>query len=273
MLNPNSNFLDIDDVLSLGAEEQSRRKSQTTKEPMNYTNRAIVSFVDAVDKMNEEVLIPSRLKDLEVRETDATELMPVNSDLFSFYQLLNTVRKDLFSSSLFHKSFQPVSSGNNSGQNSGRVTPISNRSRRSSYSMSNGHPLSNGNSFPNGRASSPSPTLLAPPNGFVERKLSNPCPMNGSNDLSPDSLAQHLIPQLSLSFVHLGTSLSSLLDAAGHRLVDPNDNEGVIVEDRIHQITSCFMYHLSAIYTMMGHFTKTANYIVKRYHEQMENVC
>ncbi|XP_075589653.1 uncharacterized protein LOC124495492 [Dermatophagoides farinae] len=286
MINSSPNHLDVDDVLIMGAEQQSRRKSQlnlnligsnTKPEPYthnSYTNRAIMAFVDAVCKMNDEVLVPSRLRDIEVRETEANELMPQNSDLYSFYKMLNTVKKDLFSSSLFYKTFQPNPSASNSGQNSGRVTPTHSLSRRSSYSVGSSNGLINNTTTTttNGTQTNGtkiSPTLLLPPTQF-DRKLSSPCPMMHSpnDDSSLDLLSPtSLLPSLSLSYVSRATSLSSLLAAAGHTFDDGNETP----EDHVHQITGCFMYHLSALYTIMGHFTKAAKFITKRYQEEMNN--
>lgn len=283
MMNSSPNHLDIENMITLGVEHHSRRRTSTYKEPHNYTNRAIISFVDAVTKMNEEVLVPSRLKDIEVRENDATELMPINSDLYSFFQMLNTVKKDLFSSSLYYKTFQPTPSATNSGHNSGRVTPTKSLSRRASYSNSatselnitNGNGNGNGNGVTNnyGRSYSGSPLLNLPYNP-MERKLSSPSNSYGNNEnnspnaqdlLSPASL----LPSLSLSYVGRATSLSSLIAAAGYCDLDAAE---LTAENRVQQITGCFMYHLSALYTIMGHFTKTANYITKRYQEQMDNL-
>lgn len=301
-------ILTTDDVLTQGAELQSRRKSQSAigtqvtsnvsgstgnGSTYNYTNRAIISFVDAIDRMNEEVLVPSRLRDLEVRETDVTEMLPVNADLYSYYQLLNTVKTDLFSSSLYYKTFRPISSGQNSGQNSGRVTPTFSRSRRSSYSLSNttGATTSTTASTTTTTATNrTSPTLLTPPTNF-DRKMSSPCLMGNGECTSPpvsttitnDFLLPpgqgfnqpFLLPQLSLSYVSRQTSLSSLLNAVNNlTLTDSNATSDcdLPADERVQQITSCFLYHLSALYTIMGHFTKTAQYITKRYHEQMENL-
>ncbi|KAH7640578.1 hypothetical protein HUG17_8047 [Dermatophagoides farinae] len=270
MINSSPNHLDVDDVLIMGAEQQSRRKSQlnlnligsnTKPEPYthnSYTNRAIMAFVDAVCKMNDEVLVPSRLRDIEVRETEANELMPQNSDLYSFYKMLNT----------------PNPSASNSGQNSGRVTPTHSLSRRSSYSVGSSNGLINNTTTTttNGTQTNGtkiSPTLLLPPTQF-DRKLSSPCPMMHSpnDDSSLDLLSPtSLLPSLSLSYVSRATSLSSLLAAAGHTFDDGNETP----EDHVHQITGCFMYHLSALYTIMGHFTKAAKFITKRYQEEMNN--
>lgn len=292
---PNSSpfYLEVEDIFAIGAEQQSRRKS-SAKEPLSYTNRAITSFMESVVKMNEAVLVPSKLRDIEVRECDATNMMPVNSDLYSFFQMLNTVRQDLFSNSKYHSAFLVANgnpSGNNSGQNSGRVTPTGSLSRRASTNGMYGQggspastptsPMSNGN----GR------TLMPPNTLSFERKLSSSCSL--SSDLSPDLMSNSthsngngitngnsllspnsILSPGSISPVPLGlgsrsTSLSSLLAAVS---LDSDQSEVCSSEERVQQITSCFAHHLSALYTILGHFSRSANYITRRYQEETEGL-
>lgn len=278
---PNSTpmYLEVEDIFALSAEQTSRRKS-TSKEPLNYTNRAIMTFVEAVAKMNEAVLVPSKLRDIEVRESDSLTLMPINSDLYSFFQMLNNAHQDLFSSSNFQSAFMPAASANNSGQNSGRVTPTHSMSRRSSGIGMYGQlsvPASNG-SLTNGTNGS---RTLAPPSSLLfERKLSQHS-LNG--DSSPDLLAgtapppppallspSSLSPLPLLSFNSRAASFNSLLAAVAgpDEGVEPSGSE-----ERVQTITTCFMHHLTALYTILGHFTRGANYITRRYQEETEDNC
>ncbi|KAJ6218857.1 hypothetical protein RDWZM_004669 [Blomia tropicalis] len=260
---PNSSpmFLEVEDIFAIGAAQQSRRKS-SLKEPLNYTNRAITTFVESVTKMNESVLIPSKLRDVEVRDMDATSLMPVNSDLYSFYQMLNSVKQDLFSNSKFNGSFMLGNSTNNSGSNSGRVTPTG----------------SNGRLVP--------PTSLA-----LERRLSTSYMLNGGGggDLSPDFALNSPSPTIPMitptvtttalllspsspsspsPFGYRAESMSNLLAAIGY-----DECESTNSEERVQQITSCFTHHLNALYTILGHFTRGANYITRRYQEETQELC
>ncbi|XP_061171828.1 mid1-interacting protein 1A-like [Saccostrea echinata] len=65
-------------------------------------------FVQAVNVMDETVMIPSRLKDMEIRtseknteiveENNNMSLMPImkpGTDLHSFYKMLNTIKKEI----------------------------------------------------------------------------------------------------------------------------------------------------------------------------------
>ena len=279
---PNSSpiFLEVEDIFAIGAEQQSRRKSTAALEPTNYTNRAITSFLEAVAKMNEAVLVPSKLRDVEVRECDVTSSLPANTDLYSFFQMLNTVRQDLFSNSKYHNAFNlNAPSNNNSGPNSGRVTPTGSLSRRAStigmYGQSTNHtintpaisPMANGNSNGN--------RTLMPPNSLsFERKISNSS-ING--DISPDLMTSSassngtslfLSPSspVPLSFVSPSPSLNNLLANLGLDDLSTESNS----EERVQQITACFTHHLTALYTILGHFTRSANYITRRYQEETE---
>lgn len=284
---PNSSpiYLEVENIFAIGAEQQSRRKSSAgiKADPLNYTNRALFTFVDAVGKMNEAVLVPSRLRDIEVREVDANDLMSGNSDLYSYFQMLNTAKQDLFSSTSYQTAFQPGVgangiSSNNSGASSGRVTPTT-LSRRSS--MYGGGPGFGGTSSPNGLNGTSSPRNLMPPSMF-ERKLSGTFE-NGNNNsnnngsISPERDLQQqvssLLPGVGLTVpltygVNRPPSLNSLLVTAG---LDVPEGEVVGIDERVSSISACFMHHLTALYTILGHFTRAANYITRRYQEETED--
>ncbi|KAI2798311.1 hypothetical protein BLOT_014971 [Blomia tropicalis] len=284
---PNSSpmFLEVEDIFAIGAAQQSRRKS-SLKEPLNYTNRAITTFVESVTKMNESVLIPSKLRDVEVRDMDATSLMPVNSDLYSFYQMLNSVKQDLFSNSKFNGSFMLGNSTNNSGSNSGRVTPTGSLSRRASTIGMYGSSSPTSTPVPNSNGRLVPPTSLA-----LERRLSTSYMLNGGGggDLSPDFALNSPSPTIPMitptvtttalllspsspsspsPFGYRAESMSNLLAAIGY-----DECESTNSEERVQQITSCFTYHLNALYTILGHFTRGANYITRRYQEETQELC
>jgi len=63
----------------------------TKEDQQIYNNHIIENFIESVKEMNGAVLIPSRLKDLENRPE-----CQLNDDLFEYYNMINTVKKDLF---------------------------------------------------------------------------------------------------------------------------------------------------------------------------------
>lgn len=70
---------------------------------MNVINR----FVGAVNAMDDKVMIPSKLKDMTgmevTEENNNMDLMPVGSDghdLYSYYVMLNTIKKEIVSGTI-----------------------------------------------------------------------------------------------------------------------------------------------------------------------------
>jgi hypothetical protein len=88
-----NNHLEIEDIYAIG-EERSRRRS-SCKESISYTNRVIDQFAESINMMNEAVLVPSKLRDIEVSETLDFEIAP-KTDLYQYYAMLNSVKDDLF---------------------------------------------------------------------------------------------------------------------------------------------------------------------------------
>lgn len=87
--------------ISNGSGEQ--RPSQSLLTVLN-------KFVQAVNVMDDTVMIPSRLKDMEMgsknpeirEENNNMALMPImnpGTDLYSFYKLLNSIKKEIISGS------------------------------------------------------------------------------------------------------------------------------------------------------------------------------
>src|SRR5699024_9060962 len=64
-----------------------------------YNHHIIENFVESVREMNDVVLIPSKLKDLDpsVPAPGAgMKYVTLNDDLFSYFQMINVVKNDLF---------------------------------------------------------------------------------------------------------------------------------------------------------------------------------
>ena len=204
MPNTNSNQLEVEDIYAIG-EERSRRRS-STKEPISYTNRAIDRFAEAINAMNEAVLVPSKLKDIEVSIEESNEVLEFDiapkTDLYQYYSMLNSVKDDLFNGLSIGDEI--IVNGNNTNSNN-------------SVNLNN-----NNNNATNGR---------------WDRQQS---------DEAFNSL----------------TSLSSLSISL--------DGEPVSFEDRASQLMSVFMQHLQSLYGILNHFSKAAEYITKRYQQEID---
>jgi len=62
----------------------------TEEDQQIYNNHIIENFVESVNEMNDTVLIPSKLQDLDVTNNE------LNDDLYQYFRMINTVKKDLF---------------------------------------------------------------------------------------------------------------------------------------------------------------------------------
>ena len=199
MPNTTSNQLEVEDIYAIG-EERSRRRS-STKEPISYTNRAIDRFAEAINAMNEAVLVPSKLKDIEVSESEANDILDFDiapkTDLYQYYSMLNNVKDDLFN-----------------GLSIGDDLLTNNNNNNNNYNNNN-----NGN------------------NSRWDRQQSD----EAFNSLT--------------SFSSLSVSI---------------DGEPVSFEDRANQLMSVFMQHLQSLYGILNHFSKAAEYITKRYHQEID---
>jgi len=68
------------------------KQQKFTKEDQQiYNNHIIENFIESVKEMNGAVLIPSKLRDLENPDSHLG-----NDDLFNYYNMINTVKRDLF---------------------------------------------------------------------------------------------------------------------------------------------------------------------------------
>lgn len=79
----------------------SRRSSKSTAESFTCSQQSILSamdrFVKCVNNMDATVLVPSKLRDMDIPSAKVVRIPPAlaNTDLHSFYQMLNEVKKEL----------------------------------------------------------------------------------------------------------------------------------------------------------------------------------
>jgi len=66
----------------------------TEEDQQVYNNHIIENFIESVNEMNGTVLIPSKLRDLDVTQNE------LNDDLHQYFRMINTVKRDLFEPSL-----------------------------------------------------------------------------------------------------------------------------------------------------------------------------
>ncbi|XP_054167425.1 mid1-interacting protein 1-like [Oppia nitens] len=83
----------------------SRRSSKVSQDTLMCSQQSILSamdrFVKAVNNMDSTVLVPSKLRDMDMASSAKTNRCPpipptlANTDLHSFYLMLNDVKKEL----------------------------------------------------------------------------------------------------------------------------------------------------------------------------------
>lgn len=67
----------------------------TEEDQQVYNNHIIENFIESVNEMNGTVLIPSKLRDLDVTQNELND-----DDLHQYFRMINTVKRDLFEPSL-----------------------------------------------------------------------------------------------------------------------------------------------------------------------------
>lgn len=102
-------------------EVKQRKKSMADQHQTSYSNRVINHFVECIDQMNQVVLIPSKLIDIEVPNDGLSSensgcLIPPRTDLFQYYQMLNSVRNDIYSGSYMDAEQNEINKNNKAKQ-------------------------------------------------------------------------------------------------------------------------------------------------------------
>lgn len=222
-------------------------RSLSEEEQHLYNHHIIENFVESVREMNDVVLIPSKLKDLDSSQTAVTTVSPskyvvLNDDLYSYYQMINVVKNDLF---------EPH---NNESRSSMYFTvPKRKISRREQ--KSNGHSrnvsasnlnalLSNGGNSLNGtsNATQANGHSNGDSNGTVVSIANGDSASNGTTSNGPQSP-------------------TALLPLTSDQLIGQNSK----------QLTVQFIHHLHSLYTILEHFTSAADFITERYQTEVES--
>ncbi|XP_054160043.1 uncharacterized protein DDB_G0287625-like [Oppia nitens] len=231
MSNTSGNHLKVEDIYAIG-EHRSRCRS-SYKDAIIYTNRVMTNFADAVKGMNDAVLLPSKLKDIELTETEATTVtesldidIASKTDLFQYYVLLNNIKDDLFN-------------GSTNSTDDHQFMINSNNNNYSFTTNNNNHNNNHNNS-----------------NGNYSSSSSSSTPNNNNNNRWDRQQSDDAFQSLS--------SLSSLSALS-------LDGDPVTFEDRANQLMSVFMQHLQSLYGILQQFSKVADYITKRYQQEIDS--
>jgi len=78
------------------SERYPKQQKFTQEDQHLYNHHIIENFVESVREMNGAVLVPSKLRDLEPNANNSVNHLTLNDDLYQYYQMINTVKNDLF---------------------------------------------------------------------------------------------------------------------------------------------------------------------------------
>lgn len=242
------------------------------QEQQFLSHKVIENFVESVREMNDVVLIPSKLKDLDPSVplnssklfglNSGTKSITLNDSLYSYYQMINVVKNDLFEPDFDAKKMtfllpkrktsrqhrresqqhqthpqlqQPLNGNNGNGGGLSNSRSVSSSSLSSLWN-------NNGNGFypNNGNISPVSSTVSDSSSGIL---------MNDINATSGDG-----------NQLENGSTIS---------LIPPLSSEQLIGQSA-KQLTVKFIHHLHSLYTILEHFTHAADYITERYNDEVE---
>lgn len=186
-------------------------RSLSEEEQHLYNHHIIENFVESVREMNDVVLIPSKLKDLDSTGTANNKYVALNDDLYSYYQMINVVKNDLFEphndeskkSLLFNVPKRKISRRE---QKNGHTRNVS----ASNLAALLGNTLQNG-SHTNGQSSPEMPQT----NGTGESTPTGLPTVPSTPTLVPlssDQLIGQNSKQLTVQFIHHLHSLYTILD-------------------------------------------------------------
>ena len=215
-------------------------RSLSEEEQHLYNHHIIENFVESVREMNDVVLIPSKLKDLDQAQPQAgisdSKYVVLNDDLYSYYQMINVVKNDLFEphndeskkSMLFSNPKRKISrreqtkNGHSRNVSSSSLTTLLGNTN----GTSNGHRISQDNGYG------------FSVNGVTQEQTNEAVTSNGTDVQSS----------------------SSLVPLTSDQLIGQNSK----------QLTVQFVHHLHSLYTILDHFTNAADFITERYQKEVE---
>lgn len=221
----------------------SSHRSLSEEEQHLYNHHIIENFVESVREMNDVVLIPSKLKDLDPSQpltgVPDNKYVVLNDDLYSYYQMINVVKNDLFEPHNSHESKSSMYFSMPKRKISRREQK-SNGGHSRNVSASNLNALLGNNSFANGGSAAQS-------NGQSSQDNSTGTGTTTPNGETSSNGGPH--------------SPTALVPLTSDQLIGQNAK----------QLTVQFIHHLHSLYTILEHFTSAADFITERYQTEVES--
>lgn len=260
------------------------------EEQQFYNHHIIENFIESVREMNNVVLIPSKLKDLDptIPSSNATtaNTMPtflngiqinsnnsnaskfsLNDDLYSYYKMINIVKNDLFESQADldqnKKIFlMPKRKLSRQFRHQNSVNSTSNGLNTRSVSTSSLYSLMMNGCNQTNERHSPSLDLNQPM--ASENGISNDDSMIIADDNTNNNNTDHDTTIMSKT-----ASIQSCNGNVASTNFAPLSSEQLIGQNA-KQLTIQFIHHLHSLYTILEHFTQAADFITERYTNEFE---
>lgn len=237
------------------------RHSLTEEEQHLYNHHIIENFVESVREMNDVVLIPSKLKDLDSSPPPGMplkKLVILNDDLHTYYEMINIVKNDLFephNAEAKNNYFLPGAAA------VARSRKISRQHRREAQEAAGlaGHQrnqsTSSLSSYVNGLSSNGTPAAngngsTTPPSEEVLN--------NGNNNNNGTTTTNGMLTPPE----DVGLNGQALVPLTSEQLIGQSSK----------QLTVQFVHHLRSLYTILEHFTGAADFITERYTLEVDAV-
>lgn len=232
------------------------RHSLTEEEQHLYNHHIIENFVESVREMNDVVLIPSKLKDLDSSPPPGMPLKKIvilNDDLHTYYEMINIVKNDLFephNAEVKNNYFLPGAAA------VARSRKISRQHRREAQEAAGlaGHQrnqsTSSLSSYVNGLTTGSLNVTNGNTNGIITPPSEEVINGNGTTNglLTPPE--------------DVGLNGQALVPLTSEQLIGQSSK----------QLTVQFVHHLRSLYTILEHFTSAADFITERYTREIDAV-
>lgn len=286
------NGVSFSKLLQLKMSTAAMMASVSEEEQHFYNHHIIENFIESVREMNDAVLIPSKLKDLEpvaasaaaatttttaasnnnnlwngsniLANTTMNSNFALNDDLYSYYQMINVVKNDLFepySESDSKKIFGQVPKRKISRQQRQQQRDANNANITRNISTSSLSSLLNGNMNANSNNNT---------NGNLSGNQSN-----SSGTTTPNG--QHS-PPVVLDHTDYATELEPQQQSQENGNILPNYHQFLplsqeqLIQQQLNarQLTLQFNHHLHSLYAILDHFTQAADFITQSYIKECE---
>ncbi|KAH9507106.1 hypothetical protein DERF_011808 [Dermatophagoides farinae] len=241
-----------------------------------HTNNHIIeNFIESVREMNDVVLIPSKLMDLEPKPSSSisnNNSTILNDDLYSYYQMINIIKNDLFDTSHRQQQYPMMNDSNNLFKVPKRkISRHQQHQQQQQQQQQQNHNCNNNHGHGIERSChsrSVSSTNLASMYHGNGNGINNETRINYQTQLSQTSSNNGHSSPVSASSSDNGIEMN---DNTATMMMMMNSTTTTMNEcHNARQLTIQFIHHLHSLYSILEHFTQAADIITERYTQEFE---